>query len=93
MGVLKPEHCIGSDDLFDDWYVCPNCDCNNVARGFRFCPDCGDKNDWTLIEAKEQRIQQEKQLEKEKARAKERIEDERIRRRNNKIMKGENNGN
>ena len=29
------------------WYICPHCSKDNITRSFKFCPDCGKKNNWS----------------------------------------------
>jgi len=37
---------IGKDEWWCNWYKCPNCGENNIARCFDYCPNCGRKIKW-----------------------------------------------
>lgn len=32
---------IGKDEMYCEWFVCPDCKGENIAEHFKFCPDCG----------------------------------------------------
>jgi len=32
---------LGKEELYCEWFRCPNCKDSNVRRGFRYCPNCG----------------------------------------------------
>lgn len=34
------------DEMCCNWYICPNCKNDDVAEGFSYCPDCGEKINW-----------------------------------------------
>lgn len=36
----------GWDEWYGEWFRCPNCEETSIARGFRYCPDCGVKLEW-----------------------------------------------
>lgn len=35
------------DEWWCNWYTCTNCQKNNIAKSFVYCPTCGRKIDWT----------------------------------------------
>ena len=37
---------IGVDELYTDWYRCPQCKDDMIPRGSNFCPKCGVKLQW-----------------------------------------------
>ena len=38
------------DEWYCDWYFCPNCDNRHIAKGFKYCPDCGAKLIWEVTD-------------------------------------------
>ena len=36
----------GHDEWYCKWYRCPNCEKNDIARWFIYCPNCGAKLQW-----------------------------------------------
>jgi len=30
------------------YYYCPECESDNIERGFNYCPNCGSKITWRL---------------------------------------------
>ena len=37
---------MGYDEWYCPWYRCPQCEKNDIARWFSFCPNCGAKLQW-----------------------------------------------
>jgi hypothetical protein len=38
--------CMGYDEWYCNWYRCPKCEAEHIARSFRYCPDCGVQLQW-----------------------------------------------
>jgi hypothetical protein len=38
--------CMGYDEWYCNWYRCPKCEEERIARSFRYCPDCGVQLQW-----------------------------------------------
>jgi rRNA maturation endonuclease Nob1 len=36
----------GKDELWCDWYVCPNCKDSMILKDQKFCGECGGKLKW-----------------------------------------------
>ena len=36
------------DEIYADWYTCPNCKKDMVMAGASYCQDCGVKITWNL---------------------------------------------
>jgi hypothetical protein len=34
------------DEVYCDWYTCPDCGEINIMRDFKFCPHCGKRIRW-----------------------------------------------
>jgi hypothetical protein len=43
----------GYDELCCDYYKCPNCEEEYIVEGFKYCPKCGVKINWTKVEVTE----------------------------------------
>ena len=39
--VMEKMENLGKEELYCEWFRCPNCKDSNVRRGFRYCPNCG----------------------------------------------------
>jgi hypothetical protein len=35
-------------NIYDDYYYCPDCEKEDIQRGFNYCPNCGIKIKWNL---------------------------------------------
>lgn len=38
-------------EIFIEWFICPKCKSNFIAKWFKFCPNCGIKIKWKLNHA------------------------------------------
>jgi hypothetical protein len=45
--IDKWEDAIGYDEMCCEWFVCPNCDSDEIAENVNYCPNCGVKFEWT----------------------------------------------
>lgn len=43
---IKEADTTGKDELYCNWWDCPNCENHNVTYGSNFCSDCGVKFKW-----------------------------------------------
>jgi hypothetical protein len=44
--VISEAQNIGEDELYTNWYRCPQCKDDMITRGSNFCPKCGVKLQW-----------------------------------------------
>jgi len=38
---ITSDMCLGEDELYVDWYKCPQCGDDNIMARFQYCPGCG----------------------------------------------------
>lgn len=43
--LVKPS-CTGKDEMFCDWYDCPDCGDGFITKGCRYCSRCGIELNW-----------------------------------------------
>lgn len=43
---IKESDEVGMDERYGMYYKCPNCQEENIALGYNYCPDCGIRLDW-----------------------------------------------
>jgi hypothetical protein len=36
------------DEIYTNFFICPNCKDDNLIQGFNFCPNCGIKLEWKV---------------------------------------------
>ena len=46
--VLTDENFDERDELYADFYKCPNCEDAYLIPRFNYCPNCGEKLVWRL---------------------------------------------
>ncbi len=39
--VITKENSIGQDEIYCEWFVCPECGFDCIKKGFSYCPGCG----------------------------------------------------
>jgi len=44
--IIGNNQLIGPDEVYTDWYQCTNCDEQDLASWYDFCPRCGVKIRW-----------------------------------------------
>jgi len=50
--IITDKECQGKDEMWCNWYRCPNCEKTNIFPAGNYCPDCGTENEWQLEEQK-----------------------------------------
>ena len=45
--IDKEKNCMGKDELYADWYECPNCSDIYITRRNKYCGNCGVQFQWT----------------------------------------------
>ena len=46
--IIKDKDLSCQDDIYTQWYVCPNCKKDMIMVGASYCQDCGVKLEWNL---------------------------------------------
>lgn len=47
VAIDAQKNCTGKDELYANWYDCPNCDNGNVLYHDNYCSKCGCKFEWS----------------------------------------------
>lgn len=49
--LIEDKDWSGKDEVYTDWYTCPNCKKDMIMTGASYCQDCGVKLLWNLLGA------------------------------------------
>jgi len=43
-------HFSGTNEIYNDFWYCPECKYHSLMKGWKFCPICGIVIDWTMVD-------------------------------------------
>jgi hypothetical protein len=58
--ILTEDEFHDTDEIYTDFFRCPNCECEDIIRGFNYCPLCGIAIDWQVDYKKLDEVKQER---------------------------------
>jgi len=41
--IITEKECVGTDEVYCDWFRCPKCGKDDIANFCNYCPTCGVK--------------------------------------------------
>jgi ribosomal protein L32 len=48
--IITDKRWLGKDEIYDNFFQCPECGENQLQHTFKWCPKCGVKLGWKISE-------------------------------------------